>query len=56
VIPILTADSYTICTDAFNEDIKPAIPQCIEMLKNPDRDVRSSGQDLLSDLMQEGDL
>jgi len=53
---LLTTLFHSFHTATFHGDIRPAIPQCIEMLMNLDWSIQLSGESLLSKLMQQCDL
>jgi len=47
---------HSFCTAAFHKDIRPTIPQYVEMLRDSYYGIRESGQILLSNLVQQGEL
>jgi hypothetical protein len=45
--------THLLHTAAFHEDIKPAVPQIVKMLKDSDSSVQSLAQNVLTKLMEQ---
>jgi hypothetical protein len=44
---------HSLCTAAFHEDIKPTVPQIVEMLKSSNSGIQSSGENVLAKLAEQ---